>query len=213
MNIIRLTKKVLRKFLDKGFPKKRMGYCGKNVTLSRNTQISGICNVYLHDDTNIYSGALILATRAKFIMKKKSGAAQGLTVITGGHMSLIGKWFKDITDKDKDILDREKLEDQDIIVEEDVWIGANVTLLKGVIVGRGATVGSGSVCRFSVPPYSIVIGNPAKVIGFKFSPEETIEHEKILYQESERLPQSVLERNYKKYFIDKGHEIKNYLKL
>ena len=73
--------------------------------------------------------------------------------------------------------------DKDIVVEDDVWIGANVTLLPGTIIGRGATVGAGSVVRTKIPPYAIVAGNPAKVVGFAFSHEQVVEHEKKIYPE------------------------------
>ncbi len=99
-----------------------------------------------------------------------------------------------------------------MVIEEDVWIAANVTLLKGVTVGRGAIVGASSVCLNSIPPYAIVLGNPAKVIGFKFTPEETIAHEKVLYPENERLPLEIIQHTYDKYFIRRIKDIKNYLK-
>lgn len=158
-------------------------------------------------------GGVIMNTRAKFIMKKWSGAAFGLTVITGGHISIPKRFFKDITDKDKDILDPGKSYDKDIIVEEDVWIGSKVTLLKGAHLGRGCVVGSNACVRNAVPPYSTVIGNPAKVVGFKFTPEEIIEHEKALYPEEERLPLELLEKNYNKYFISRIKEIKEFTRL
>jgi maltose O-acetyltransferase len=52
-----------------------------------------------------------------------------------------------------------------ITIEDDVWIGSRVTLLPGITVGRGVIVGAGSVVTKSVPPYSIVGGNPAREIG------------------------------------------------
>ena len=67
--------------------------------------------------------------------------------------------------------------------------------------------------RKNVPPYAIVIGNPAKVIGFKFSPEEIIIHEKALYPENERIPVEILEKNYNKYFINRYKEIKEFIKI
>jgi serine acetyltransferase len=102
---------------------------------------------------------------------------------------------------------------KDVVVEEDVGIYSNVTLLSGITIGRGAVIGSGSVCRRSIPPYAIVAGNPAKVIGFRFSPEEVIEHEKVLYPETERLQFELLQKNYQKYFLSRHKEIKSFLSL
>jgi len=55
-----------------------------------------------------------------------------------------------------------------IIVEDDVWIGARSLILSGVTIGKGAIVAAGSVITKNVPPYSIVGGNPAKIIRFRF---------------------------------------------
>jgi acetyltransferase-like isoleucine patch superfamily enzyme len=49
-------------------------------------------------------------------------------------------------------------------IEDDCWIAANAVILAGVTIGRGAVVAAGSVVTKDVPPYSIVAGNPAKVI-------------------------------------------------
>ncbi|NVN94331.1 MAG: hypothetical protein HXX18_03500 [Bacteroidetes bacterium] len=139
-------------------------------------------------------------------MKKNSAAAEGLTVVTGSHNPVIGEFFLQKAAEDIQ-------EAKDVIVEEDVWIAANVTLLSGITVGRGAILGSGSICRNSIPPYAIVIGNPAKIIGFKFTPEEVITHEKKLYSEIERINIDLLINNYNKYFINKINEIKSFVKL
>lgn len=50
------------------------------------------------------------------------------------------------------------------IVKKGASIGANATILPGVTIGEGSLVGAGSVVTKNVPPYSVVIGNPAKVI-------------------------------------------------
>ncbi|MDD5435106.1 MAG: acyltransferase [Nitrospira sp.] len=52
-----------------------------------------------------------------------------------------------------------------------VWIGARVIILKGVTIGEGAIVGAGSVVTKDVPPYTIVAGNPARIIR-ELTPEE-----------------------------------------
>lgn len=49
-------------------------------------------------------------------------------------------------------------------IEDDCWIAANAVILAGVTVGKGSVVAAGSIVTKDVPPYSIVAGNPAKII-------------------------------------------------
>ncbi len=170
-------------------------------------------NLFMAELTNIDFGAIIMNTRAKFIMKKWSGAAPELFVVTGNHMPVVGKHLKQVTDKVKDELDVNHKMDQDVVVDEDVWIGARVTLLAGTHVGRGSEIGSNAVIRGNIPPYSIIVGNPAKLVGFRFTPEEIIEHEKALYDEPDRLPLELLEKNYQKYFLNRTKEINSFMKI
>ena len=51
-----------------------------------------------------------------------------------------------------------------IIIEDDVWIGAKVVILDGVTIGKGSVIGAGAVITKSVPPYSVAMGVPAKVV-------------------------------------------------
>ena len=170
-------------------------------------------NLYMEENTSIQQFSRIGNLRAKFILKKNSGSAAGLYVIPGNHINVVGLKMKDITDNMKDELDPQHESDKDVVVEEDVWIGARVSLLNGVHIGRGAIVGTGAVVRNSIPPYSIVIGNPCKIVGFRFTPEEVIEHEKKIYKEEERLPIELLNKNYEKYFLNRIKEIKHFTKL
>ena len=52
----------------------------------------------------------------------------------------------------------------DIIVEDKCWICADSTILQGVRIGRASVIGAGSVVTKDIPPYSVAVGNPAKVI-------------------------------------------------
>ena len=212
LKTLRYFPKVLGNFLAfyvRPLQREKYGFIGKNVVIWPPIWVSKPENVYLEDNTNIFANSkLIISDNGKFIVKKNSGAAQGLTVVTGNHTThpTLGKWHKEvIQDHSTDI-------DTVIVVEEDVWISANVTLLPGTRVGRGAIVGAGSVCRSFVPPYSIVMGNPAKVVGFKFTPEEILEHERQLYPESERLSRKYLEDNYQKYFQKRIKQIVEFVK-
>lgn len=51
-----------------------------------------------------------------------------------------------------------------VILEDKVWVGFGATILKGVTVGEGAIVGACSVVTRNVPPFTVVVGNPARVI-------------------------------------------------
>lgn len=56
----------------------------------------------------------------------------------------------------------------DIIVKDDVWIGCNAIICSGVTIGQGAIVAAGAIVTKNVEPYSIVGGNPAKFIKWRF---------------------------------------------
>ncbi len=51
-----------------------------------------------------------------------------------------------------------------ITIKDDVWIGARVIVLPGVTIGKGSIVGAGAVVSKDVPPYSVFVGNPGRVV-------------------------------------------------
>lgn len=63
-----------------------------------------------------------------------------------------------------DLYDRQILLCKPIVIRKGAWIGANAVVLAGVEIGKHAVVGAGSVVTKDVPDYSVVVGNPAKVI-------------------------------------------------
>ncbi|MCR5693349.1 MAG: CatB-related O-acetyltransferase [Clostridia bacterium] len=61
----------------------------------------------------------------------------------------------------------------DTVIGNDVWIGQNATILPGVHVGDGAIIGASSVVGSNVEPYTVVAGNPARLIRKRFDDELT----------------------------------------
>lgn len=60
----------------------------------------------------------------------------------------------------------------DVVVGNDVWIGSGVTIMSGVTIGDGAVIANNSHVVKNVEPYSLVGGNPAKIIKYRFTPEQ-----------------------------------------
>lgn len=62
------------------------------------------------------------------------------------------------------------------VIGDDVWIASRVTILAGVRIGSGAIVAAGSIVTKDVAEFSIVAGNPARIIGYRFDKNERAEH-------------------------------------
>lgn len=83
-----------------------------------------------------------------------------------------GIYSGDGTQSDPDIppTERPLTSDKKVIIEDNVWLGDNVTVLPGVTIGKGSVIGSNAVVSKSIPPYSIAVGIPARVIK-QWNPE------------------------------------------
>lgn len=64
-----------------------------------------------------------------------------------------------------------------ITIKDDVWIGANTVILAGITIGKHTIIGAGSVVKSDIPPYSVAVGNPARVVKkYDFEKKEWIKH-------------------------------------
>lgn len=191
-------KRVFKWITRQATTRNRFGFFGQHAVYEIPGNIECPEDVYIHDYARLRNNCKILnAPGSKVIIKKYAVVASGCTFITDGHVNTVGipQFF----------LGQSHIHDKsgDITVQEDAWIGANCTIMPNVTIGRGALVGTGALVTKDVPPYALVVGVPAKIVGKIFELEDVIKHEKSLYMESERLPLSYLTTLYDQYYIDK----------
>lgn len=180
--------------------KKQMNCCGTNVSLHPSTSVYfGLNNLSLGNNVSIPRFAHIFCTDSPLTIGNNVIFGPAPTIVTGDHrIDVVGKPI---------ILSLEKLPENDapVVIQDDVWVGAHVTILKGVTIGRGSVVAAGSLVNKSTPPYSISGGIPAKTIKFRFTINEILEHECILYPEDKRYTREELERLFSETIVKK-HE-------
>lgn len=114
----------------------------------------------------------------KIIIGNYCSLAHDVTIFAGGnhpyhyittHPLKLHFGLADFEEWSKDCGD----ETDKTIIGHDVWLGHGATILSGVTIGNGAIVGARAVVASDVPAYAIVVGNPAKVIRYRFD-EKTI---------------------------------------
>ena len=153
----------------------KFGFVGKNTNIDKSIK-GTLNNVYVGHNSYVGSNSFFNCLLAKVIVGNYVCIADDVVFVTGNHKTnVLGEYIinNKKTSNDADL-------DRDIVIEDDVWVGTRAIILKGVRIGKGSIVGAGSVVTKDVPPYSVVGGNPAKVIKKRFTDEEIIEHEKLI---------------------------------
>ena len=118
---------------------------------------------YLFDFNNdqlIIGNFCMIASNVKFIM---NGANHLTDTISSYPFSLFGNGWQEAM-KGKEYPNK-----GNIVVGNDVWIGYNATIMAGVTIGDGAIIAANATVVKNVEPYTIVGGNPAKIIRKRFS--------------------------------------------
>lgn len=102
-----------------------------------------------------------------------------------------------------------------LVIGDFAWIGAKAMIMPGTSeIGRGAVISANTVVSQRIPPYAIVQGYPAKIVGFRCNPEVVAEFERNNYPPEERIPIETLKANYSKYFNkERRMEIRQSMKL
>ena len=84
-------------------------------------------------------------------------------------------------------------------IGHDVWIGTNAIVLSGVTIGTGAVIGAGAIVTKDIPPYAIAVGNPARVVRYRFAPEII---ERLLRSEWWLLPDEAIRTLEPQFYSD-----------
>jgi len=153
--------------------------CGHNVRFNPFDRFS-YGTIRIGNDVFINTGACFSAKEGITIGSKVM-FGPNVTIRGGNHnTSVLGRFMADIHEKRPE-------DDLPVVIEHDVWVGAGAIILKGVTIGRGSIVAAGAVVTKNVKPYSIVAGVPASLIRYRWSTDEIVEHEKVLYPLEKRL--------------------------
>jgi len=115
-----------------------------------------------------YDVAHAAACQARLVFGKFVSLSAGIQVILCNHVTTSATTYPLHAPDHDYAVDADPLVAPrgDVVVGSDVWVGAGATLLPGVVVGDGAVVGAGAVVSRSVPPYAVVVGNPARVVKY-----------------------------------------------
>jgi len=153
------------------------GKVGKNVKFYEGVRI--VSNspgaIEIGNDVRILRGATIsTAQTGKIAIGNRVHIGEGTIIFSG--LSII---IRDdviigpqnvIVDSDhsyKDLnlpMNQQELTFEQVLIEDDVWISSNCVITKGVTLSKGAVIGAGAVVKKDIPPYSIAVGVPARVI-------------------------------------------------
>ncbi len=138
----------------KGHQNNRM-YISNQVTIERNVDIGCMDNtsIYIGENTYIAPGVCI-AGPGDIRIGKNCMIASHSGIYANNHV------FTDLL-----LPIREQgITREGITIENNCWLGHGVTVLDGVTIGEGSIIGAGAVVSKNIPPYSIAVGVPAKVI-------------------------------------------------
>jgi acetyltransferase-like isoleucine patch superfamily enzyme len=142
--------------LQKKICKDKFLYFGENAEFRIGAYAVCCSNIKIGNNVVIRPNSVLIATE-----KGKIEIENNVLIGTGVHIYVSNHEFTDIN---KPIYDQGHSLEKNVLLKEGCWIGANVIILPGVSIGRNAVVGAGSIVTRDVEDFTVVAGNPARLI-------------------------------------------------
>ena len=163
----------------RAFHRRRLKSLGANPILGRDLLVIGPTNIQIGDRFSCWrfctlaaceDGAIVLGDRVSFNAGVYVNACSGGRIEIGNDVMIgphtVMRTSDHVTVKRDGPMNRQGHHPATIVIESDVWIAAHVTLLGGTRIGTGAVVAAGAVVTHDVPAHAVVVGNPARQIGW-----------------------------------------------
>ncbi len=134
-----------------------------NLTVFEKTTLSGRCELLTVGERSIIGSKVYFAMHKRIEIGDRVVINSNVQLLTGSHGTQDPAW---------------SLTAKPIVIKNYAWVAYNAIILPGVTVGEGAVVGAGAVVSRDVAAYTVVAGNPAKVVGercryLKYSPVDS----------------------------------------
>ena len=133
-------------------------YIGKNCSVAPNAVLQG--NIQLGENCSVQYNTLMVGygdpgdTEGLIKIGNNVRIAPNVMIISANH----------VFDNTDIHICEQGMDVKPITIEDDVWVAGRVNIMAGVTIGKGSVIGAGSVVTKDIPPYSVAVGVPAKVI-------------------------------------------------
>lgn len=148
----------------KGHPNNKI-YLADGVAIERNVDIGCLENTCIHIDVETFIGPNVcIAGPGDIKIGKRCMIAAHSGIYANNHNftdPILPIKYQGVTRKG-------------IVIEDDCWLGHGVTVLDGVTIGKGSVIGAGAVVTKDIPPFSVAVGTPARVIKSRIAQDLVI---------------------------------------
>ncbi len=132
-----------------------------HIRIGRGSEIRSFVRV-ITSEGDVTMGNNCAINSFTMIAGRNKPIAIGNHVRIGSHVCIVAGNHK--FDDPNTLIVEQSIVDLGITIEDDVWLGSSSVVVDGVRIGRGSVIGAGSVVTKDIPPFSIAVGNPARVI-------------------------------------------------